>query len=196
MAQRSLPLDPAGPPTLESGRLFLRALCLDDQDAIWQYASDPEVTRYTLFDFHQSPKQTREWLQFVIDAYARCDTAVWAIVVKDSRQVAGTCGIRNFDPTAARVEMGYALARRYWGMGVATEAVRVMLPCCFGSLGLNRVEAKCVPEHVASRRVLEKAGFQFEGILREDEYFKGRFQDLALYSCLRRDWAGSPAPLR
>jgi ribosomal-protein-alanine N-acetyltransferase len=91
------------------------------------------------------------------------------------------------DELHRRGDIGYALAREYWGHGYATEAVRAMIEFGFEHLNLNRIEARAVPANVASTRVMQKAGMKYEGILSESGFFKGAYQDVALYSILRSD---------
>ncbi len=69
------------------------------------------------------------------------------------------------------------------------EAVRAMIRFGFEMMNLNRVEARCIAENIASARVMEKAGMTFEGILREHMFVKGKYQDLKMYSILRKEWS-------
>ena len=101
----------------------------------------------------------------------------------------GAIGIRNWAIEHARAEVGYVLARQHWGQGYATEALKAVLGFGFSRMELNRIEAKCVPENKGSIRVLEKSGMRREGLLREVEFSKGKFEDLNLYSILRRDFS-------
>ncbi len=68
------------------------------------------------------------------------------------------------------------------------EAVRAVIRFGFGRMGLNRVQARCIAENVASARVMEKAGMAYEGTLRESEFIKGAYRDMKLYSILRREY--------
>ncbi len=94
----------------------------------------------------------------------------------------------GISPDDRRAEIGYALAHAEWGRGYAPEAAREVLRCAFDTLSFNRVEAYCVPENVASIRVLEKIGMWREGVLREYVAIGGQLRDRAVYALLRRDW--------
>lgn len=177
------------PERLETPRLILRPFTMSDLDDVWAYASDPEVTRYTIFDFHQDRTTTEEYLSSVLTR-STGDSHLFALEHRETHRVLGGCSIRNLDRRNSHAEMGYALARAYWNQGYATEAVRAVIAFGFRELDLNRVEAKCVPQHTASWRVMHKAGMTYEGILRQAEFFKGKFQDLAVYSILRSEWNG------
>jgi RimJ/RimL family protein N-acetyltransferase len=84
-------------------------------------------------------------------------------------------------------ELGYWLGEEHWGRGLATEAVRAVVPYAFEKLELRRLQALAYAANVASARVLEKAGFQLEGTLRRQVVKDGRVMDALLYSRLRDD---------
>ncbi|MEN5174877.1 GNAT family N-acetyltransferase [Brevundimonas diminuta] len=84
--------------------------------------------------------------------------------------------------------LGYWIGRPYAGQGVGTAAVRAMLAHAFGSLGLHRVEAACVPTNHASHRVLEKAGFRQEGVARAYLKINGRWADHLLFGVLQEEF--------
>ena len=176
-------------PELETQRLLLRRMRLDDARAMFAYASDPEVTRYVLWDTHASVEDSEAFLRFAVEGYRAGDFGGWGVVLKDSGEFVGTCGLdAGYAPEHARAEIGYVLAREHWGRGLAPEAVRAVIRFGFGRLGLNRLEARCIAENTASARVMQKAGMTREGTLREREHIKGQFRDMELYSILRREY--------
>lgn len=88
-----------------------------------------------------------------------------------------------------RAEVGYAIARKYWGQGFATKAVTRALRIAFGELeGVKRIQALVLPENVASQRVLHKAGFVREGVLRNYVNIKGNIRDCILYGYVSPAW--------
>lgn len=87
-----------------------------------------------------------------------------------------------------RAEIGYALAVEYWGQGIATEALRLAIPQVFKDFPeVLRLQAFAAVENLASQRVLEKAGFLKEGLLRKYCYVKGNLKDLVIYSFCSTD---------
>jgi len=181
---RPFPLD-AFP--LETTRLRLREFCADDVDDVFAYTSDPEVTRHLILETQHSREEAVALLARALENY-HGETPMWAIEYKADRRVAGGCGMRNWDRGSARVEISYALARRYWGQGIMGEALGALIGFGFDRMRLNRIEAHTRPTNTASCRMLEKLGFLREGIMRQHEFFKGVHQDLALYSLLANDW--------
>ncbi|GAB6876810.1 GNAT family N-acetyltransferase [Thermaerobacter litoralis] len=180
-------------PVLETPRLILRPLTLDDVDDVYAYASDPEVARYTTWEAHRSLEDSRTFVEAVVRAYRDDRNAPWAMVLRETGRVIGTVDFVAWAPQHARAELGYAMGRAYWGRGLMTEAVRTLIDYGFSRMGLNRIEARCIPENRASARVMEKAGMRYEGLLREVMFSKGRFVDLCLYAILRREWEAARA---
>jgi [ribosomal protein S5]-alanine N-acetyltransferase len=166
----------------------MRAFRAGDVDDVWAYAGDPEVSRYTMFDRHESVEVTRAYVADVLEKAERGEPVPWAIEEKASGRLIGSISLARFYPEHARAEMGFVLNRAWWGRGLMTEAVAAVLDCGFAQMNLNRIFAACVPEHAASARVLEKSGMKFEGILRQNAFFKGKYQDVKIYAVLREEW--------
>jgi ribosomal-protein-alanine N-acetyltransferase len=175
-------------PELETERLLLRKMRLDDARAMFAYASDPEVTRYVLFETHRSIEDSEAYLRVAVEGYERGDFGGWGVVLKDSGAFVGTCGVDfGYAPEHARAELGYVLSREHWGKGLVPEAVRAVIRFGFGRMELNRIQARCIAENTASARVMEKAGMTYEGTLREYQLIKGAYRDMKFYSILRRE---------
>jgi RimJ/RimL family protein N-acetyltransferase len=85
-------------------------------------------------------------------------------------------------------ELAYVLASQYWGKGIGTEAVKLVLGTIFGDMeGLKRLQAMALVGNVASQRVLEKAGFTKEGVLKNYMIHKGKISDMIMYSFVPTD---------
>ena len=91
-------------------------------------------------------------------------------------------------PEHARAELGYWVGVPYWNRGVATEAARALVAFGFGALGLHRVQARHLTRNPASGRVMQKLGMRLEGVHREAVRKWDRFEDLAMYAVLAREW--------
>ncbi len=178
-------------PTLETERLILRKMTPDDADAVFAYASDPEVSRYTLWETHRSIEDSRAFLELVIQKYENGGEPDWGIVYRGDHRFVGACGLVNWEAEHARAEAGFVLSREYWGRGLMPEAVRAMIRFGFETMNLNRIEARCIAENVASARVMEKAGMAYEGTLRQREYIKGAYRNIKLYAILKKEFRGA-----
>lgn len=92
-----------------------------------------------------------------------CDQEiVYAVTCRDDGAFMGLCGVRA-TPKPSLVDLGYWLGRPYWGKGYTTEAAQALIDLSFTRLGVERVTANCRAINLASRRVLEKCGFQHRG---------------------------------
>ena len=183
-------------PVLETDRLLLRKMTPDDAEAVFAYASDPETSRYVIWETHLSVEDSRAFLELVA---SRCESGgepEWGIVYKGDHRFVGTCGFVNWEPEHARAELGYVLSREYWGRGLASEAARAMISFGFTVMDLNRIEARCISENAASARVMQKAGMTYEGTLRQRELIKGAYRNMKVYSVLRDEYRGARAPRR
>src|SRR5256885_11645105 len=100
----------------------------------------------------------------------------FAITLRDSGRLIGSAGIGIWSREHGRAELGYVINRAYWSRGFATEVTRRLVRYGFDEMDLHRIEATCHPDNRASVRVLEKAGFRFEGRLREHLRMRGQWR--------------------
>lgn len=181
-------------PTLETERLRLRKLKRADAQDVFAYASDAFVAATTTWAPHDSLEQSRQFIERVLRFYRSGDVAPWGVELKAEQRIIGTCGFGSWDLRHHRAEVGYALARPYWGQGYTTEAVRSVVAFGFRHMQLTRIQAMCLPENIASARVMEKAGMQYEGLLRQYIYIKGAACDLKMYAILREEFEPRATP--
>lgn len=158
-----------GPERLETERLSLRRPSLADTDSIFsRFASDPEVTRFLGWPRHRAVAATRAFLDFSDAEWRAWPAGPYLIESRDEGRLIGSTGL-GFE-TPFRASTGYVLARDSWGRGYATEALRAIVRLA-PDLGVRRLYALCHPDQIASQRVLEKCGFQREGLLRNHSEF-------------------------
>ncbi len=144
-------------PVLETERLALRAPRHEDVKAITVLANDRRIAENTARIPH--PYGVGDAEQFIASANKRDGEANFVILIGDT--LIGACGI---DPRGDGLEFGYWLGVPYWGRGYATEAGRAMIDHAFGDLGQETLQAGARVTNPASRRVLEKCGFQWTGV--------------------------------
>jgi len=112
----------------------------------------------------------------------------FGIVLKEIDKVIGVIDIFNIDWKDKNAELGYWLGKKYWGKGLMTEAVKLMLKFAFEKLKLHRVYAGVFEENIASRRVLEKTGFKLEGIKRECRYRYNKWHNELIFGILKQEY--------
>ena len=175
-------------PSLETDDLILRKPLLKDARDIFQYASDPEVSRYVLWEPHRSMKETRSFVRFLRSRIRAGFPSSWVAELKDTGSVIGTIGFIWYSDENRSAELGYSFSREYWNRGYATQALQAVINAVFRSLPVNRLEAQHDIRNQASGRVMQKCGLRQEGILRDRILNKEEYITVALYSILRSDW--------
>lgn len=141
----------------DTARLRLRHLDHQDYADLMQVYGDPEAMRWVDDGEPITPEDCRRWIDVTLRNYQVRGYGMSALEHRESGQVVGFCGVVH--PGQQEVpEIKYALKRNYWGLGLATEAVRGMLDYFYRQFPAPRVIATVDPDNLASRRVLEKAG--------------------------------------
>lgn len=181
--------------TLETKRLLLRELTLDDARALNEIESNPDVTRYMAFD-PQSAEQTRAYLEAAVREQLNDPRRTYDLAVTDreSGLLIGRCGLGYFRPEHGEAAIWYLLHPAQHGRGYASEAASAVIDFAFGPLGLHRVWADCDPRNTASCRVAERLGMTLEGRLRENYRLKGEWCSTAVYAILEHEWAARRGP--
>ncbi len=177
-------------PTLQTPRLTLRKVTRRDVADFFAYASDPEVARYVLWEAHQDRARTRGVIRQIRREYRLGLPSTYAVCLRDGaggEKMIGTIGFTAWYPDLETVELGYSLARAYWGRHLATEALQALVAHCFDTMGLRRVEALHDAENPASGRVMANVGMRLEGTLRQRARNKGQWRTVCLWAMLRED---------
>lgn len=113
----------------------------------------------------------------------------WGVADAGDGSIVGHATLFHLEPSHRRAEIGYSVRRDRWGRGIGTRAVAVLVRFAFERLALRRLEADVDPRNGASLRLLEKLGFQREGLLRERCETPDEVQDSVMFGLLRREWA-------
>ena len=178
-------------PTLTTSRFYLRQIQPTDAEALFAIRSDREVTA----SYGQEPQQfldeARELIQQIQGYYEQRDAIFWGITLKGEDTVIGTVTFWNFGHGFHCAEIGYELHRGYWRQGIMAEAIAAILTYGFTEMNLHRVEANPGAENTASRSLLLKLGFTFEGNLRQRYFFRGHFEDAHYFGLLEEEWVKS-----
>ena len=148
---------------MQTDRILLRPWLESDAEALYKYASDPEVGPRAGWPPHKSVEESREIIRTVFS-----NDHTWAIVLKETEEVIGCIGYftsveSNIGIGENDVEAGYWVARPYWNQGICTEALHLMIDHCFGKKGYSIMWSDFFVDNPASGRVMEKCGFQDTG---------------------------------
>ncbi|MNI20854.1 Ribosomal-protein-serine acetyltransferase [compost metagenome] len=172
---------------LHTERLHLRKMKVSDSSSLFEIWSDPDVTKFMNVSCFTNENQAKEMINLLDDLSRDSKAIRFSIIKKESNEIIGSCGYNSLDFENEKAEIGYDIAKSFWGRGYASEAICSLLDHAFSSLKLNRIEAKVDPENVNSIKLLQKLNFTFEGTLRQYERVEGKFNDLNIYSKLISD---------
>ncbi len=144
--------------TLQTERLILRKLQLEDAPEMFNYASNPEVARFTSFEPHDSLETTRAT---IAKFFLPNSLYHWGIVEKTSGQLIGEIFLNPINEKT--VELGWILNQDHWGKGIMPETAECLLALSFDKLEVKVIQAKHFTENAKSGRVMEKLGMKHLG---------------------------------
>ena len=175
-------------PVLMGRRVVLREPREDDAVSLFEYASDPDVTRFLAFAPPASPDDTRYFLAKCRELRMQDREYVYVIADVASDRPIGVIGLRHLDQPMRTAQIGTWLGREHWGTGANDEAKQLLLDFSFGLLGLHRIEARIALGNHRSRRAFERLGARSEGVLRESFFKDGVYHDQNLFVVLEPEW--------
>ena len=173
-------------PTIKTERLTLRRILPTDIHDVYEYGSDPSVSKYLLWYPHTDKNYTKFYLNFLSVRYRKGEFYDWGVEI-DGKLI-GTCGFTSFDIDNNSAEIGYVLNSRYWGKGIGFEAASAVLKFGFEKLSLNRIEVHYLVGNTASEALSKKLGMKFEGIRRKAVFCKGEYRDVCVAAILKSEY--------
>lgn len=173
---------------LETERLLIRDINLDDKQAIFNYRSDAEANKFqswipeTLEDVEQFIErnnkefnQPESWYQVLITE-------------KDTKAVIGDIGIHFFGAENLQTELGITLNKDFQRRGYASEALKGVINFLFSDLKKHRIMASIDPENIDSLKLMKRIGFRKEGHFVKSLFWKNNWTDDVIYALLREEW--------
>ena len=173
---------------LESDRLLLRKLDLNDASEVQLIRSDEKVMIYMDSERHLTIQHSENFISNNLRMYEEKTGIFWAIIEKSSDKFIGDFALFKIDHKNARAEIGYTLKPEFWGKGYMKEAMLSVFNFGFNDLNLHSLEANINPGNNNSRKILKKMGFQKEAYFRENYYYNGDYLDSEIYSLLKSEF--------
>ena len=183
----------SGLPTLDADRLRLRHPQEADVPALLRVFGNADDLQYWSHGPLADEGAARAYLADIDRFWRERSLFQWAIADRETDEMMGTATLNRWDEENRRADVGFILAREFWGRGLAQEAVRRVLRFGFEEMNLHRVEADVDPENEASLALLERLGFQREGHFRERWFTFGTWKDSVMLGLLARDLT-APTP--
>ena len=157
-------------------QIFLRPLLASDLDAFLVWATDDEVTAYLTWKAYTSAQEALAFLQNVAEKHP------WfKAICLDNAPIGSITLTKQLFRDEEVAEIGYAIAKQYWGRGYTTQAVKKALETGFKDLGISTIISYVDQTHKASQKVLENSGFIFKELLPNYQELNGETTDRLLY---------------
>lgn len=175
---------------LSARRLILREPKLSDTEDVFEFCSDPASCRYVDWHPHQSKWETRDYILYLKRRIAQgCNNSyTWFAQLKNEKKVIATVSLVELDSSGRIATVGYTFSGKYQHQGFATEALLCLMQYLFNERGIERIQAKVLPDNLPSIRLLERVGMQKEALLRKGVFCKTSCVDVLIYSVLKADF--------
>ena len=178
-----------GTKTLETNRLVLRKFKLSDaSDMYINWASNPNVTKFLIWEPYKNVEDVEEYIQSVINKYEKSDSYDWVIVDKKSGQAIGNISVVGIKESISCTKIGYCLGEEFWHKGIMTEAFMRVIRFLFEEVDCNRIESTHDVANPNSGKVMEKCGLKYEGTLRQASVNNQGVCDCVVRSILKSEY--------
>ena len=151
------------PESIETTRLILRPFTLSDAEIAFGWLGDPNVMQFTPAGADASLETTRRRIAMYMEHQTAHRFSKWIMFDRATGEPVGDAGLLVLKGSG-NIDLGFRLARRYWGQGLATQVASAWIRAAFVDFRLNHLTAIAHPQNHASRRVLEKVGFRVQEV--------------------------------
>lgn len=169
-------------PRLQTDRLDFRPMGPDDVDLLFRFNSSPEALEYVPRAPFTEIAQAQRKLAESLDGRRNRTAIWWVFLLPGTGERIGYGGLFGINGEHNSAEIGYGLLPPYWGQGYAGESVARIVSFGFDSLELHRIYGLVVPGNTASEKILENLNFSREGVLRDNQFARGRYFDMVVYA--------------
>ena len=175
-------------PTLHTERLMLKEIEQNAAEPLFQMRSNPEIMRYIDRPIPKGIEDVQELIQTMAMLKSKGEGISWGIYRKENPEVTiGNIGLFRIVAENYRAEIGYMLHTSEHKKGIMYEAIQTVIEFGFEKMKLHSIEANINPENIASKKLLEKAGFIKEAYFKENHFFNGKFIDTEVFSLLNKN---------
>lgn len=182
-------LNHTGTIELETERLILRRFRISDVETMYKnWATDLDVTKYIGWKPHQNISDTQKIVKQWVEDYVKQDHYLWAITIKESKELVGSIGLHGIDGNLLRCDAGYCLSKPFWNKGIMTEALSEIIKFAFNDVKFLRIQALHDTPNIQSGKVMLKCNMKHEGTLRKfSKNNKNKFADVEMYAIINNN---------
>ncbi|HEX6180287.1 MAG TPA: GNAT family protein [Chitinophagaceae bacterium] len=173
-------------PELASERFLLQRIQREDQAFVFEGLSHPQVIPYYGV-WYDSLEDTAAQMDFYDDQWKAGTGCFWKIVDQETEERIGVIGFNNYQQKHNKAEIGYWLLPRFWRQGIVAEVLPVVIRYMQEERKIHRIESMVEEGNEDSYKVMERAGFVYEGTMRDCEIKRGKYISLRIYSLIAPD---------
>jgi len=172
-------------PTIKVSKYLLRETKKGDAKFYFASLTDPKTIKYTSYNV-KSVSEIEKWFTDYKTQFKETKRISWAIEDTENKKTIGEISLFDVQVDHEKGEIGYFLAREYWGQGIMSEILEAVIKYLFHDLQINRLQSIVMKENLGSRRLLEKNKFKQEGILHKYKRCRSKYFDFILYAKLAK----------
>lgn len=172
-------------PVLKTKRLTLREIQPSDSLEIFKMRASGRVNQFITRENMMTIESSRELIEKTLAAYQNKQAIAWAGILRENKNIIGTCGFNQIDFLNHRAEIGGELSVDYWGKNIAIEAVEAIVKFGLETINLHTIEAKVSPSNRGAIYLLENIGFKKEAHFVDRIFFRERYSDMAVYTLIK-----------
>ena len=169
-------------PVLETNRLILRRILPKDVNGVYKFYSDLTTLKFIPKEPFTELNQAKEKIIELEKLYKEEKVIWWTFTLKASDNFIGFGGIFNISKESSKAEIGYGLLPEYWGKGFMSELVKEIVDFGFNELQLHKLYGLITPGNESSAKILQKLGFEQEGMLKDNDFARDQYFDTAIYA--------------
>jgi len=176
---------------LNGERIILRIPKPSDANAIYKCVRDKTIVRYMTIPYPYRLKHAKDWIKKSNERFRKKTDYEFSIVFKVNNEIVGGMSLMHVDKKNQNAEVGYWLAKKYWGQGLAKEALKLALNFGFRRLKLRKMYAGVFEPNMRSSKLLESMGFRLEGKFRQhtkDRFSKNKWFNDLRYGLLKSEY--------
>jgi len=178
-------------PSIKTNKAELIELLPEFSKDVFDFASNEQVAKTVIWDAHQSVHDSIQYIERVRKKLSYSEGAIflcWAVREKESKKVIGLVSLTELAPI--RAQIGYVFHYGHWNTNLPVECIQSVTQFAFQEFGsFERLQCRCFPTNPSSINLLERVGFQFEGVNHAMVKVRGQLQDLACFAMTRKRWA-------
>lgn len=178
-----------GTRTVETERLTLRKFdYADDDDMLRYWISDPLIQSMYSEPTYTNKQEVRELLSKYIYSYEKDDYYRWAVILDETNECIGQIAFFLVNSKNHFGEIEYCIGSKFQRKGLATEAIKAVIQFGFENINFHKIQVCHKDGNIASKKVIEKCGFRYEGTLRDFFYINNKYVGRLYYSLIKEEW--------